>query len=41
MPNLWIAAVTDMVDWDTMEEFLAQLVELEEDHFLSGFHQLV
>lgn len=41
MSSLWIISVTDMVDQDTMEECLMQLVELEEDHFLLGFHQQV
>lgn len=39
--SLWIAALTNMVDHDTMQECLAQLMELEEDRFLVGFHQQV
>lgn len=39
VPSLRIAVVTDMADHDTMENQLAQLVELEEDCFLIGFHQ--
>lgn len=39
VPSLWIIALIDMVDHDTMEDCLAQLVEIEEDHFLVGFHQ--
>lgn len=38
-PSLWIAVVIEMDDQDTLEECLAQLVELEEDHFLTVFHQ--
>ena len=30
-----------MVDCETMEELLMQLLELEEDEFLAGFHQQV
>jgi len=41
VPSLWIAAFIEMVDWDTKEECLAQIVELEEDHFLAGFRQQV
>lgn len=35
VPILLILTLTNMVDDDTMEERLAQLVELEEDHFLA------
>lgn len=41
MPSLRIATLTYIVDCDTMEEHLMQLVELEEDRFLLGFHQQV
>ena len=30
-----------MVDRETLEEWLAQLMEMEEDQFLVGFHQKV
>ena len=39
VPILWIAVVTNMDDHDTMEEQLAQLVEMEEDCILVSFHQ--
>lgn len=39
IPNLWIAAMTHMVDHEAFEERLAQLEELEEERFLAGFHQ--
>lgn len=41
VPSLWIVALTNMVNHDTMEERLTQLLELEEDQFLAGFHQHV
>jgi len=41
MPSLRIASLTEMADRDTFEARLAQLLELEEDHFLTGFHQQV
>eukprot|EP00253_Pinus_taeda_P017706 PITA_17706 len=39
--SLQIATLTDMADRETMEESLAQLMELEEDRFVVGFHQHV
>ena len=41
MPSLRIATLTKMADCETLEEQLAQIMELEEDHFLVGFHQQV
>ena len=41
VPSLCIAAATDMDDVDTLEEHIAQLIQLEEDHFIAGFHQQV
>lgn len=41
MPSLQITVVIDMSDWDSIEEHIAQLVELEEDCFLASFHQQV
>ena len=41
MPNLRIVALTEMVDHETLEEWLVQIMELEEDHFLARFHQQV
>ena len=36
--SLQIVVLTNMDDCETMEERLAQLLELEEDYFLAGFH---
>lgn len=33
MPSLSIIALTDMVDREALEEWLAQLMELKEDRF--------
>lgn len=41
MLSLWIATLTDMVDREAMEECVTQLMKLEEDQFLAGFHQEV
>jgi hypothetical protein len=41
VPRLRIAAFTDMDDTGTIQERLAQLVKLEEDKFIVGFHQQV
>jgi hypothetical protein len=41
VPSARIAAFTDMDDPGTVREMLAQLVELEEDRFIVGFHQQV
>ena len=38
VPILKIAALTDLVDEETIEERLLHLVELEEDRFIAGFH---
>lgn len=38
---LRIVALTEMADRETLEEWLTQLMELEEDYFLVGFHQQV
>ena len=39
VPSLRIIAFTNMAEPDIMEEWLAQLVALEEDRFISNFHQ--
>jgi len=39
--SLRILALTKMVDCETLDERLMQLVELEEDYFLILFHQEV
>jgi transposase InsO family protein len=41
VPSLRIAAFTYMDDTGAVRERLAQLVELEEDKFIAGFHQQV
>jgi hypothetical protein len=41
VPSLRIGAFTDMDDPCTIKYRLAQLVELEEDRFITGFHQQV
>lgn len=41
VPSLQIVAVTKMVNRDSMEERLAQILELEEDCVLPGFHEQV
>ena len=41
VPSLRIVAFTDMDDPGIVQERLAQLVELEEDIFVTGFHQQV
>lgn len=41
IPSLHIIAFTGMADCRTLEEWIAQLKEIEEDRFLAGFHQQV
>ena len=41
VPRLCIASFTRMADYGALEERLLQLIELEEDRFLVGFHQQV
>ena len=41
LPSLRIAQITGMVDTDMVHERLAQLLALEEDRFITGFHQKV
>jgi hypothetical protein len=41
VPSLIIDAFTNMDDTGTIQERLAQLVDLEEDIFVAGFHQQV
>jgi hypothetical protein len=41
VPSLCIVAMTDLTDSDTIEEILSQLLILEEDRFVAGFHQQV
>ena len=41
IPSLRIAQITEMADADTMNDILAQLLALEEDKFITGFHQKV
>jgi hypothetical protein len=39
VPSLRITTFTDMDDTGVVQERLTQLVELEEDRFIAGFHQ--
>jgi hypothetical protein len=41
VPSLIIATFTSMDDTDVVQDRLAQLMELEEDRFIVGFHQQV
>jgi len=41
LPSLGIAAITEISDIGSIEEILTQLVQLEEDQFIVGFHQQV
>lgn len=38
VPRLCIETLIEMVDHETLEEWLTQLMELEEEQFLIGFH---
>ena len=40
-PTLWIIAATGMDDVESLEECIAQLIHLEEDRFVTCFHQHV
>jgi len=39
--SLCITALAEMVNHETLEKQLTQIMELEEEHFLAGFHQQV
>ena len=39
LPSLRIAQITGMADTDTVDERLAQLLALDKDRFITGFHQ--
>ena len=39
--SLWITAAIGMDDAEALEECIIQLIHLEEDHFVVGFHQHV
>ena len=41
IPSLKVATLIDMVDEDTVNERLLELVGLEDDCFIAGFHQQV
>ena len=41
IPSLRVEAITKMTDVDSIEERLLQLIHLEEEHFIAGFHQNV
>ena len=39
--NLQIAAITEMKDTDVVEKRIVQLVQMEEECFIVGFHQIL
>ena len=41
VPSLCIVVKTSMDDEGALQELLTQLLQLEEDHFVTGFHQQV
>jgi hypothetical protein len=41
VPSMHVATITDMIERGTIQERLSQLMEMEEDNILEGFHQEV
>ena len=41
VPSLRIDALTEMTNEDTIEQRLSQLVQMDEERFVAGFHQMV
>ena len=41
VPSLRVASIVEMTDVDVVEERLLQLIHLEEERFIAGFHQNV
>ena len=41
VPSLCIATAIDMDDVEALEGHIVQLIQLEEDHFIAGFHQRI
>ena len=41
VPSPHVAVVTDLSNFGAAEEMFSQFVQLEEDHFVVGFHQQV
>jgi hypothetical protein len=41
IPNLHIVSITNMIEIGSNKEILSQLMELEEDRIMVGFHQEV
>ena len=39
--RLWIAALIEMTDRNAIEQRLTQLVQMEEECFIAGFHQTI
>ena len=39
VPSLRISTLTEMTDTDAIEEILMQLIQMEEERFIEGFHQ--
>ena len=38
VPSLRVVAITEMKDVDAVEDRLIQLIHLEEERFVTGFH---
>jgi len=38
VPSLRMVELTELIDSGVVKERLSQLLELEEDHFIAGFH---
>jgi hypothetical protein len=41
VPSLHVVVLTDIIDSSTVEKRLLEIVELDEDNFVAGFHQQV
>ena len=39
VPKLRIVVITQMTDVGAIKEILSQLIELEEEHFVAGYHK--
>ena len=39
VPNLRIDTITEMIDVGAIEEILSQLIQLEDERFVAGYHQ--
>ena len=41
VPILWITTLTEMADGNAIENRLTQPIQMEEEQFVTGFHQTV